>query len=497
MAELIQSLRFFVPESLLIAGVLLVLAVDLVLPAGTRQRRGIAAGITLLTLAAAGLAGAGLCLPSLQPVPIFQGMAVADAYASYFKLLFLVAAAVMTAAAYASREAEQPRATEFFALLLGMTLGLFLLVGANTLLMIYLALEFVSITSYILTGFKRGDQRSAEAALKYVIYGATASGVMLFGFSYLYGLTGSLEIHDIGRAMAEKLAGAASAPERLTLALAAIMAFAGFGYKVAAVPFHMWCPDVYEGAPTPVTALLSVGPKAAGFAALMRFCIAVFGTAGGPWPALLGIVAACTMTLGNLAAIGQDNVKRLLAYSSIAHAGYMLLAVVAFSADGVAAVMFYLGVYVLMNLGAFVVVMAVRDSTGGREDIGAYHGLSQRNPLLAVTMTIFLLSLVGLPPLGGFIGKFYVFAALLEKASLWYYVLALVGVLNSAISLYYYARIIKAMFLTPPEAAAAEPLRPDRTHTLLALALSVPVVGLGLYWVPLRTLVEGSMLLMP
>jgi NADH-quinone oxidoreductase subunit N len=175
----------------------------------------------------------------------------------------------------------------------------------------------------------------------------------------------------------------------------------------------------------------------------------------------------------------------------------MLLAVVAFSADGVAAVMFYLGVYVLMNLGAFVVVMAVRDSTGGREDIGAYHGLSQRNPLLAVTMTIFLLSLVGLPPLGGFIGKFYVFAALLEKASLWYYVLALVGVLNSAISLYYYARIIKAMFLTPPEAAAAEPLRPDRTHTLLALALSVPVVGLGLYWVPLRTLVEGSMLLMP
>jgi NADH-quinone oxidoreductase subunit N len=496
MPELIQSMRLFVPESLLILGLLLVLAVDLALPTGTRQRRFIAAGITLLTLAAAAFACAGLYVPSSGPLPIFQGMAVADAYAGYFKLLFLVAAAVLTIAAYASREAEQPRATEFFALLLGMTLGMFLLVGANTLLMIYLAIEFISITSYILTGFKRGDQRSAEAAMKYVIYGATASGVMLFGFSYLYGLTGSLEIHDIGRALAERLAGAGPATERLTFSLAAVMAFAGFGYKIAAVPFHMWCPDVYEGAPTPVTALLSVGPKAAGFAALMRFCIAVFGTSGGPWPALLGIVAVGTMTLGNLVAISQDNVKRLLAYSSIAHAGYMLLAVVAFSADGVAAVMFYLGIYVLMNLGAFVVVMAVRDSTAGREDIGAYSGLAQRHPLLAITMTVFLLSLVGLPPLGGFIGKFYVFAALLKKAGFWYYVLALVGVLNSAISLYYYARIIKAMFLTPPDPAAAGPLRPARAHVLLALVLALPVVGLGLYWVPLRTLVEGSLLFM-
>lgn len=496
MAELFQSLRFFVPESLLIAGLLLLLAVDVALPTGTRQRRFIAAGITLLTIAAAGFICAGLYIPTSAQVPIFQGMAVADGYAGYFKMLFLLAAGVMTVAAYASQEVEAPRATEFFALLLGMTLGMFLLASANTLLMIYLAVEFVSIPSYLLTGFKRGDQRSGEAALKYVIYGATASGVMLFGFSYLYGLTGSLEIHEIGRGMAERLAGAAPAAEKLSLSLAAIMAFAGFAYKIAAVPFHMWCPDVYEGAPTPVTALLSVGPKAAGFAALMRFCIAVFGTSGEPWPALIGIVAVGTMTLGNLVAISQDNVKRLLAYSSIAHAGYMLMAVAAFSADGVMAVMFYLGIYVLMNLGAFLVVMAVRDSSGGREDIGAFHGLSQRHPVLAVTMTVFLLSLVGLPPLGGFIGKFYVFAALLQKAELWYYLLALVGVLNSAISLYYYARIIKAMFLTPPDPAAATPLRPARAPVLLALALSVPVVGLGVYWVPLRALVERSALLM-
>jgi NADH-quinone oxidoreductase subunit N len=496
MAELIQSLRFFVPEALLIVGLLLVLAVDIALPTGTRQRRLIAAGITLLTIAAAAFVAVGGYVPIGSPVPIFQGMTVADGYGGYFKMLFLLAAAVMTVAAYASQEIEPPRATEFFAILLGMTLGMCLLASANSLLMIYLALEFVSITSYILTGFKRGDQRAAEAALKYVIYGATASGVMLFGFSYLYGLTGSLEIHEIGRGMAERLAGTAPAAEKLSLSLAAIMAFAGFAYKIAAVPFHMWCPDVYEGAPTPVTALLSVGPKAAGFAALMRFCIAVFGTSGEPWPALLGIVAAGTMTLGNLAAIGQDNVKRLLAYSSIAHAGYMLMAVAAFSADGVAAVMFYLGIYVLMNLGAFLVVMAVRDSSAGREDIGAYHGLSQRHPLLAILMTVFLLSLVGLPPLGGFIGKFYVFAALLRKAGVWYYLLALVGVLNSAISLYYYARIIKAMFLTPPDAAAATPLRPARAHLLLAMVLAVPVLGLGIYWAPLRALVERSTLLM-
>jgi NADH-quinone oxidoreductase subunit N len=362
--------------------------------------------------------------------------------------------------------------------------------------MIFLALEFVSITSYILTGFKRGDRRSAEAALKYVIYGATASGVMLFGFSYLYGLTGSLDITEIGAELARRLASTAQIPEKLTLCLAAIMAFAGFAYKIAAVPFHMWCPDVYEGAPTPVTALLSVGPKAAGFAALVRFCMAVFGQAGEPWPALLGVVAAGTMTFGNLVAIHQDNLKRLLAYSSIAHAGYMLMAVMAFTSDAVAAVMFYLAVYILMNLGAFLVVMAVRDGTKAREDIGAYQGLAQRNPLLAVTLTVFLLSLVGLPPLGGFIGKFYLFAALLKTARLGCYVLAVIGVVNSAVSLYYYARVIKAMFLVPADPAVTEPLRPDRAYSVLALVLAVLVLGLGVYWTPLRALVDASVLVL-
>lgn len=492
-----QSLRFFMPEAALLAGIMLVFVVELAFLNFARPMRRLAAAvIALATLAAAAVACIATRAPAGVATPIFHAMAVADGFGDYFNLVFLAAAAILTVCAYASAEVEPPRAPEFFALALAMTLAMFLLASANTLLMIFISIEFLSITSYVLTAFKRRDRKSAEAALKYVIYGAAASGVMLFGFSYLYGLSGALELDAVGRALAERLAGGAPPAEKLVVSIAAVMALAGFGYKIAAVPFHMWCPDVYEGAPTPVAALLSVGPKAAGFAALMRFCAALFGTSGVPWPALLGIVSVATMTLGNLAAIGQNNVKRLLAYSSIAHAGYMLMAVATFTADGFSAVMFYMAVYLLMNMGAFLVVMAVRDNTGGREDIAAYNGLGQRNPLLAVTMTIFLLSLVGLPPFGGFIGKLYVFAALLHKAGFWYYALAVVGALNSAVSLYYYARIIRAMFLTPAERDDFAPLRVARLYSAPALALSVLVVALGLYWAPLRSLVERSVLLM-
>ena len=496
MAELMNSLRFFLPETILIAGLLLLIVADLLLLKVLRRRRLLAAAITLVTLVVAGVVCALAPVQMSGGAPVFDSMIAVDAFARYFKLLFVTAAAIMTLSGYVSLEVEPPRSTEFFTLLLAMTLGMFLLAGANTILMIFLAMEFVSITSYLLTAFKRSDRKSAEAALKYVLYGATASGVMLFGFSYLYGLTGSLELGEIGRSISARFADGVAPQEKLMLSIAAIMVLTGFAYKVAAVPFHMWCPDVYEGAPTPVAALLSVGPKAAGFAALMRFCGTVFGSSGEPWAQLLAIVAVATMTLGNLSAIGQNNVKRLLAYSSIAHAGYMLLAVAVFSADGVAAVMFYLGIYLLMNLGAFVVVMAVRDSSGGREDIDAYRGLGQRNSLLAVALTVFLLSLVGLPPFGGFIGKFYVFVALLSKASLWFYVLAIVAALNSAISLYYYARIIRAMFLTASEASASERLSVTRIQGGLAFVLALAVVVLGLYWVPLRTCVEHSALLL-
>jgi len=495
MAELAHSIPFFLPESLLILGMVLLFVVDLALPKGALHRRPIAAGIAVGTLAVAGVLCGMFYLPAGTRVPLFHGMAVADAYSCFFRLLFVVAGVIVAIAAYPSPEVEGPRAPEFFILLLGMTLGMFLLVGASSLLMIALAIEFLSVPSYVLTGFKRADPRSAEAALKYVVFGAAASGIMLFGFSYLYGLTGSLDVETIGRTLAQRLAGATvPAHEKLVLSVAAVMGLTGFGYKIAAVPFHPWCPDVYEGAPTPVTALLSVGPKAAGIAALVRFCIGVFGTSAEPWPLLLGIVAAATMTLGNLVAIPQDNIKRLLAYSSIAHAGYILMAVATFSTDAVTAVMFYLAIYVLMNLGAFMVVIAVRDSSGGREDLATYLGLAQRHPVLAVSMALCLLSLVGLPPLGGFVAKFYVFAALLRKASLGGYVLALVGVLNSVISLFYYARVIKAMFLAPAEAPGPESAAPARGTVALAAVLALALLVLGLYWGPLRAWSESSVL---
>ncbi|MBF0245909.1 MAG: NADH-quinone oxidoreductase subunit N [Planctomycetes bacterium] len=334
---------------------------------------------------------------------------------------------------------------------------------------------------------------SSEAALKYVIYGALASGIMLFGISWLYGLSGQLSFYGMAETFSSLSGGEALALKAISV-FALLMVFVGFAYKVAAVPFHMWCPDVYEGAPTPITAILSVGPKAAGFAVMIRFFAVVFGESAIPWMPLMGLISVLTMTLGNLVAIVQDNVKRLLAYSSIAHAGYLLMAVAVFSSDAISAVMFYLGVYMLMNLGAFLVVIAVRESTG-REDIGAYKGLSQTHPLLALTMAVFLFSLVGLPPLGGFIGKFYIFAALLHKGGVWYYSLALIGVLNSAISLYYYARVLKAMFFVEPEAGAEMGRAVAWNHKALAVLLSVPVLVLGVYWKPLQEFTTNASLL--
>ena len=491
----LHDLKLFLPETILICGVLLVLCADLLAMNVPALRRKVALGITLAAFALAALA-----LWSLQPaaagaVSIFSGMVVVDSFSIYFKWLFLVAGAVVAVLSYSSREVERPQEGEFFAILLALTLGMFLLASATHCLMIVLSIEFLSICSYVLTAFKRNEPNSTEAALKYVVYGALASGIMLFGFSYLYGLTGQLDIREIGKAMAGLLASGGPASNKLICSIALVMVFAGFAYKIAAVPFHMWCPDVYQGAPTPVTALLSVGPKAAGFAVLIRFFTTVVGTAEVPWPALFGLAAAATMTLGNLAAIRQDNVKRLLAYSSIAHAGYMLMGLSVFTPQGVDSVMLYLGVYLLMNLGAFLVVMAVRDSTG-REDINGYRGLSQTRPLLAVTMAVFLFSLAGVPPLGGFVAKFYIFAAVLHKAGPWYDVLALVGVINAAISLYYYARIVRVMFLTDAEAGAAAHRPVALSYCAVMLVLAVPVLILGVYWGPLQSFAANSALVL-
>ena len=421
-------------------------------------------------------------------------MIVVDKFAIYFKAIFLITAFLGAIFSYLSQEVEDYSGGEYFGILLSMVLAMFVLVSSSNLLMIFLGMEFLSATSYILTAFRRQNKASSEAALKYVIYGASASGIMLFGLSYLYGLTGSLDLNVIGSEITNLLSSDYSVATRAIASIAFIGVLAGFAYKIASVPFHMWCPDVYQGAPTPITAILSVGPKAAGFAILIRFLLTAFPADFFSWQIVIGVMAAATMTLGNLVAISQSNIKRLLAYSSIAHAGYMLMALAAFSSEGISAIMFYLAIYLLMNLGAFIIVIAVRDVTGS-EEIGAFAGLIDRAPFLAIMLTIFLFSLVGLPPLGGFIGKFYLFAAIMKKAPFWYYILALIGVVNSAISLYYYARIMRAMFFEKSSQAFSETTQ-SKALGFTALVLAIPVLLLGIYWTLLQDIVLKSTILL-
>jgi NADH-quinone oxidoreductase subunit N len=331
-------------------------------------------------------------------------------------------------------------------------------------------------------------RRSSEAAFKYVVYGGVSSGIMLYGFSLIYGLTGTLDIFEIAGYLGS------GSPYGLTLFLAATLVMAGLGYKVASVPFHFWCPDVYEGAPTPVTAFLSVAPKAGGFALLARFFYLGFSAYDGAsgralgvdWQMLLAVISAATMTLGNLSAIWQNNLKRLLAYSSIAHAGYMMMGVVMLSSSGLKAVLFYTAAYLFMNLGAFLVVLVLAVRIGS-EHIKDYNGLGWRSPWIALAMTAFLFSLTGLPPTAGFIGKIYLFASVIDGGLYW---LAVVGVLNSAVSLYYYARIIRAMYLEKPATEERVAIPAFATVTLLVLFAGTLV--LGVYWAPLADLADRS-----
>jgi NADH-quinone oxidoreductase subunit N len=476
-----HSLAAFSPELALGGAVVLVLLVDLVVG---RLRIG---WVAALSLAGMGVAAWLTVATAHQPAGLFFGLVARDSFADFFKLFALAAGALVALLSLRAGDAIDESAAEYYALVLTTTLGMMLMAAARDLLVAYLALEMVSIMSYVLAGFRRRARQSAEAALKYIVYGGVASGVMLYGMSLLYGLAGSTSFPAI-------LGAAGTTPAGVTVVLAVVLCLAGFGYKIASVPFHMWCPDVYEGAPTAVTAFLSVGPKAAGFALLMRFCAGVLpaqvGGAAAPWPLLFGLVAAATMTLGNLAALGQTNLKRLLAYSSIAHAGYVLLAFVAGGHDGGRAILVYLVTYLLMSLGAFAVVVAVAERGIG-DELAAWQGLGRRAPWAAAAMAIFLFSLTGLPPFAGFFGKLYVFYALLARGGSFQVTLAVVGILNSALSLYYYARVLRAMYFEAPPVEEPLPLAP--LHAALLAALAVPTVALFTVWSPLLRFVDVSL----
>jgi NADH-quinone oxidoreductase subunit N len=496
--ENLRSALWFQPEMALTFGTLFLIVIDLFWKKS-------AARVTYLTVGALAVLGVAAALLAFQPSDaqsLFNGMLANDAFAIFFKWLFLGAGGLTVLVASQGKDFPPQRIGEFYALLMAIVLGMFMMASATDLLMVYLSIELVSMVSYVLAGYRKGDRKAAEGSLKYVIYGGVASGVMLFGMSYLYGLTGTTSLFEIAaRIQGIQATGAALAATKIALVVSIVFVTAGIGYKVAAVPWHMWCPDVYEGAPTPFTAFLSVGPKAAGFALALRFFHSALAgpshggeagfadaLAGIPWPAVVGVVSAVTMTLGNLTALSQTNLKRLLAYSSIAHAGYTLMGLSAVSGRGVQAVMIYMLVYLVMNVGAFVVVILVAEATGS-ESILDYKGLAKRHPLAAVTFAIFLFSLTGLPPFAGFAGKWYLFYAVFERidgpGGSWYAILAIIGALNTAVSLYYYVRIVRAMFIDAPYVENPPAIRARVGYQVFLGLASAAILVFGIWWSPM------------
>jgi NADH-quinone oxidoreductase subunit N len=475
----LEGVRHIHPELVLVGALLLVILTDLT------RLRSLSALIT-----AAGLAGAGALLWKARfaaPEITFKGAYAVDGFANYFKLAFLGAALIVTVFSVPAIREWTSGKGEFFTLLLSCTFGMLLMSGANDLLLMYLSLEFVSITSYILAGFLRKNRKSAEASLKYIIYGAAASGFMIYGMTFLYGLTGSLNIQAIGLELAKN-----PPPPTLTL-ITSVLVMTGFGYKIAAVPFHMWCPDVYEGSPTPVTAFFSVGPKAAGFAMLARFLHEVYhaepGGAVFEWKLVIALLALLTMAVGNFGALSQQNLKRLLAYSSISHAGYLLVAFVAFTPEAISALLFYIVIYVIMNLGAFLVVL-VLEQKYGIETVDGCRGMGWRSPQLGALMTIFLFALTGLPPTAGFAGKFLVFSRVIEygigPAHGLGVALVIVALVFSVISLFYYMRIVAAMYLAKPLSDEPSEVSPGPVYGTLLWALALGTLVFGVWWGPLQ-----------
>jgi NADH-quinone oxidoreductase subunit N len=484
----LASLNFFYPEIILSATILLLIILDLLV----RSRKGLA---IVAIIGCVGALVASFDLYSAQPGWLFHRMVVLDNFSLFFKVFALVATILTIWMSLGSNEIERVHQGEYYTLLLTCALGIFFMASASNLLMAYLSLELVSLTSYVLTGFLPHNRRSSEAALKYLIYGGVASGTMIYGMSWIYGMTGGLDYGAIHQALAQ------STMNKVTLFMAFVFIMAGFGYKIVFVPFHMWSPDVYQGAPTPFTAFLSVASNAAGIAIMIRFFFPVVSrmvgggdwafVSGVEWPHVLLFASMITMTVGNLCALNQKNLKRMLAYSGIAHAGYMLMGLAVLTNDGLQAILFYVVVYLIMNLGAFLVVLMVANATGD-EDIDRYRGLAWRGAAVpAACLAIFLFSLTGLPPFAGFVGKFFLFAAVI-KAGGAFILLAVVAIINSVISLYYYAKVVKTMFLDNPDPEDKTISVTANNFTLL-IPLTVLTIVLGVYFSPLAQYTNQSL----
>ncbi len=487
----LQSLSFFYPELLLTLVILFAIIYDLLIDSSESGKVGwvLVFGLVLVAIAI-------WFQDSSKVTTLFTDAVVLDPFSTFFKLLIILATIFVSVVSLYSNELRDYRKGEYFYLLGIITFGLFMMVSSIDLIMVYVSIEIVSIMSFVLAGYLKKNTRSNEAALKYVVYGAFSSGIMLFGLSYIYGLTGSTNFFQIQQILASSGSESNSA-----ILMAVVMILAGFGYKVSAVPFHFWTPDVYEGSPTTITAYLSIAPKAGAFAMMIRFFnqvladggamsgLGYFSTTDLPWASLISLLAVLTMTVGNVVAIQQDNIKRMLAYSSIAHAGYMLLAMPVMSGDSIYAIMVYLVMYLFMNLGAFFVVITIKNKTDG-ETFDDYKGLGWEMPIVGITMTLFMVSLTGLPPTAGFIGKFYIFASLIQGGGSFYW-LVVIGGVNSVVSLYYYLRVVKVMYFDGDRKDSL--VSPPKVLTAMLLATAVPTMVLGIYWVPIAKWIKESL----
>jgi NADH-quinone oxidoreductase subunit N len=458
----LSDFYYILPELVLTAGALILLVVDVLLPRGSRALTWVTIGVLVATLI------------SLAPfrsvtVEVANGLLAVDGFALFFKVIFLIAAimTVLMSERYLQIEGASPG--EYYFLILCATLGMMVMASGIDLITAFIGLETMAVSFYILAGFIKPNQRSNEAAVKYFLLGAFSLGILLYGMSLMYGLSGTTNLRQMASAFATQ-----QYDPRLVLAV--ILVVAGMGFKIAAVPFHMWAPDVYEGAPTPVTAFLSVGSKAASFAMLLRIFVEGLAPMQGDWRLLFEALAIATMTVGNIAALTQSNVKRMLAYSSIAHAGYLMIGIVAGTARGISAMLIYLLVYSFMQLGAFAVIVLMRRADIIGDELKDFSGLHHRQPFAAFAMLLFMLSLGGIPPTAGFMGKFWLFGAAIDSGYVW---LAVIGVLNSAVSLYYYIRIVVFMYLRK-ETTGSEPVMSPALRVTLAIAVAATLI-LGVY----------------
>lgn len=458
-------------EILIAALGLLLLVLGLIFP---KQERNVLGTVTVVSLLVVLILGGGLYTNQFS---LFNGVYQVDSLAGFFKLLFLMAGILVILSAGRYIERFQERANEFYSFMVFALLGMIIMASAGEMITLYIGLELMTVSFYILTAYLLNDQLSAEAGLKYLILGAISSAILLFGISLVYAVAGTTVIAEI----------AFQFDMQPAMIAGIILIMAGFGFKLAVVPFHMWAPDIYQGAPIPVTAFLAVGSKAAAFAAMVRVFIIAFPISSFDWSILLAILAALTIIIGNLIALVQTDIKRLLAYSSIAQAGYILVGLAAYNIYGLKGVLFYAMLYVFSNLGAFAVATAVEVETGST-DINAFNGLSRRSPMLAAIMTVCMLSLAGIPPLAGFVGKFYLFSGAIEAGFLW---LAFVGLIMSMVSVYYYLMVAKAMYIGEAEEVSA--IRPGTSAGVAIWVCLLGTILIGVYPAPLSNLAHMAL----